>query len=79
MIVTTHSPDLLSMVSDETFKHASVACRLEDASDAIICPIAELPNIEKLRKTRGLGQLLAGGWMEDALAFTAGSDEDGRT
>ena len=70
VIATTHSPDLLSMVSDETFENTSVTCRLEDTNDAIIRPIAELPNARKLRKTQGLGRLLAGGWMETALAFT---------
>ena len=76
VITTTHSPDLLSMVSDQTFKNTSVVCRLEDTSDAIIRPVAELPNAAELRKTQGLGRLLAGGWMEDALAFTS-EDENG--
>ena len=76
VIATTHSPDLLSMVSDETFENTSVTCRLEHTNDAIIRPVADLPNAGKLRKTQGLGRLLAGGWMEDALAFTESSGED---
>ena len=80
VIATTHSPDLLSMVSDEVFEMTSVTCRLEDTNDAIIRPIAELPNARKLRKSQGLGRLLAGGWMETALAFTEGSgDGEGRS
>ena len=77
VIATTHSPDLLSMVNDETFENSSVTCRLENTNDAIIRSIADLPNAEKLRKTQGLGRLLASGWMEDALAFTEGGNEEG--
>ena len=70
VIATTHSPQLLSMIGDTTFENTSVVCRLEDTEDAIIRPVADLPNARKLRTDQGLGQLLAGGWMEDALAFT---------
>ena len=76
VITTTHSPDLLSIVGDETFENTSVVCRLEGTSDAIIRPVAELPNSAELRKTQGLGRLLTGGWMEDALAFTS-QESDG--
>ena len=78
VIATTHSPDLLSMVSDDTFGHMSVICRLEDTEDAIIRRVADLPDAPKLRTSQGLGQLLAGGWMEDALAFTDGANPGGR-
>ena len=76
VIATTHSPHLLSMVTDETFENTSVTCRLEHTNDAIVRPVADLPNAGKLRKTQGLGRLLAGGWMENALAFTESSGED---
>ena len=77
VITTTHSPDLLTMVNDETFNNTSVVCRLEDADDAIIRPVAELPRAGELRTSQGLGNLLSGGWMETALAFTEGYDEGG--
>ena len=76
VITTTHSPDLLTFVNDSTFEHLSVVCRLEDSQDAIIRPVAELPNAKKLRKSQGLGRLLTSAWMETALAFTEGNDED---
>ena len=76
VVSTTHSPELLSMVNDDTFGNMSVVCRLEDSEDGIIRPIANLPNAGRLRKAQGLGRLLAGGWMETALAFTEG-DGDG--
>ena len=83
VVSTTHSPDLISMVNDDTFGNMSVVCRLEDSEeaifrseDAIVRPVSDLPNARELRKTQGLGRLLAGGWMETALAFTEG-DGDG--
>ncbi len=76
VITTTHSPDLLSMLSDEAFGYTSVVCRLEDTDDAIIRPVAGIRNAEKLRKKQGLGRLLSGSWMETALAFTEGEEND---
>ena len=76
VIATTHSPQLLSMIGDTTFKNTSVVCRLEDSEDAIVRPVADLPNAKELRKSQGLGRLLAGGWMETALAFTEGNKND---
>ena len=76
VITTTHSPDLLTVMNDDTFKNASVVSRLEDADDAIIRPVAKLPRAGELRKSQGLGNLLSGGWMEDALAFTEGYNEE---
>ena len=70
VIATTHSPQLLSMIGDTTFENTSVVCRLEDSEDAVIRPVADLPNATELRGSQGLGRLLAGGWMETALNFT---------
>ena len=76
LLTTTHAPDLLTFASDSTFENMSVVCRLEDSHDAIIRPVAELPNTRELRTSgRGLGGLLAEGWMETALAFTENNDE----
>ena len=76
VVTTTHSPDLLTFVNDSTFEHLSVVCRLEDSHDAIIRPVAKLPNAEELRTAQGgLGRLLSSRWMETALAFTEDYDE----
>ena len=75
-ITTTHSPDMLNFINDRSFENTSVVCRLEDTDDAIIRPLDSLPNVKKLRKSQGLGRLHTGGWMETALAFTEGHDEE---
>ncbi len=77
VITTTHSPELLSMVNGDTFRNMSVVCRSEDTEDAVIRPVADLPDVENLRDTQGLGRLHAGGWMETAVAFTQGGGEGG--
>lgn len=76
VLTTTHSPELLTMVGDFTFKHTSVICRCPDTNDAVIRPVAELPDAERLREAQGLGRLHASGWMEDAVFF-AGDGTDG--
>ena len=76
VVATTHSPELLSIVNDDTFANMSVVCRLEDTDDAVIRRVADLPEARRLRESQGLGRLLAGGWMEDALAFTECGGED---
>ena len=76
VVTTTHSPELLSMISDETFKHTSVVCRSPDTDDAVIRPIADLPDADKLRKSQGLGRLHTGGWLENAVWFSENKDQD---
>lgn len=75
VITTTHAPTLLAVMNDKTFENTSVVCRLEDTSDAIIRPVAKLPNVRELRQDQGLGRLHESGWMETALAFTENYDE----
>ena len=75
VLTTTHAPTLLTVTNDNTFENTSVVCRLEDTSDAIIRPVAELPNVRELRQNQGLGRLHESGWMENALFFTEDYDE----
>ncbi|MCY4200562.1 MAG: AAA family ATPase [Gammaproteobacteria bacterium] len=77
VVTTTHSPELLSMISDETFKSTSVICRNPDTDDAVIRPIAELPNARELRKSQGLGRLHTGGWLENAVWFDQSGTDTG--
>ena len=72
VVTTTHSPDLLAMVSDRTFESTSVVCRRPDSNDAVIRRVADLPNAEELRNSQGLGRLHTSGWLEDAVFFEDG-------
>ena len=73
VVGTTHSPTLLTVMNDGTFEHTSVTCRLEDTANAVIRPVADLPQARELRQDQGLGRLHESGWMETALAFTESS------
>ena len=75
VVATTHSPELLSVVNDDTFRNISVVCRMENSDDAVIRPVVGLHDAKKLRKSQCLGRLLADGWIEDVLAFTDGKSE----
>ena len=70
VITTTHSPQLLSMLSDDGFKYASVVCRREDSKNAVVRRIHELPNADELRQSQGLDRLHVSGWFEDAVNFS---------
>ena len=76
VVTTTHSPDLLSMIGNQTFKNTSVVCRCPDTEDAIVRPVEGLPNAKKIRRSQGLGRLHASGWMENAILFHEASRDD---
>ena len=76
VVATTHSPGLLDLLSDQTFRNTSVVYRDEDSSDAIIRSVSDLPKAGELRSSQGLGRLHTGGWMETALAFTEGNNNE---
>ena len=61
VVATTHSPALLTAMSDRTFEKASVVCRFPGAADAVARPVSAIPNAPEMRKTDGLGRLLAAG------------------
>ena len=77
VITTTHSPEMLNLINDDTFKNTSVVYRDEESSDAIVRPASDLPNARRLRKSKGLGRLHSTGWMEDMLAFAEADSEAG--
>ena len=77
VITTTHSPEMLNLINDNTFENTSVVYRDEESSDAVIRPAADLPNAKRLRKSKGLGPLHSTGWMEDMLAFAEADREAG--
>ena len=75
VVTTTHSPELLAMVNNQTFKNTAVVCRRPDTGDAVIRQVAELSNARELRESQGLGTLHASGWMEDAVFLGEGASE----
>ena len=72
VITTTHSLAVLDWFSDSTFEHTSLVYRNEYWSDSVIRPLMQLPNIDELRKSQGLGRLFTSNWMDHMMAFTEG-------
>ena len=72
VITTTHSPALLSWMSDKAFENASVVYRDQYWSDSVIRPIADLYDLRELRKSFALGELHTEGWLENAMKASEG-------
>ena len=68
IIVTTHSPLMLDLASDETFENSSLVYRGADGSGKIK-RLNEFPNLKELRQTQGLGRLHASSWFEQAASY----------
>ncbi len=68
VVATTHSPQLLALLSESAFQHAYLTYRLEGQPDTRIKRIAELPEILRLREKYGLARLHESGWFEKAIA-----------
>lgn len=77
VVTTTHSPELLSIMSDGTFEATSIVCRREDSHGAVIRAVQDLPDAPTLRRLQGLGRLHTSGWMEDAVLFSQSPAEGG--
>ena len=75
VVTTTHSPALLSWMSDKTFENTSVVYRDQYWADSVIRPIAGLYNLRELRKSDTLGELLTVGWLETAMKFSEGDSD----
>ena len=75
VVTTTHSPALLDWINDKTFEHTSLVYRDDYWADSVIRPIAQLPSLEELRKSQGLGRLFTSSWMENTMAFTEGEPD----
>jgi len=69
VVCTTHSPQLLAMLSDESRQHASLVYRLEGATDAKIIRIVDIPGAKEVLETNNLARLHESGWLEDAVSF----------
>lgn len=73
VVATTHSPQLLSLLSEESRRNAALVYRLADQPDARITPILKIPEAERVLKQQDWARLHSSGWLEDAVAFMEGA------
>lgn len=69
MVATTHSPQLLRLLSPASLEYASLIYRLESHPDAQIIRIRDIPEARRLIEEQDLARLHESGWLEDAVAF----------
>ena len=69
VITTSHSPDLLSCLGEESFEHISLIHRNNESDDSVIRPLSDLPNVRELRSSQGLQILHGTGWFEDTMGY----------
>ena len=67
IVATSHSPQLLQFLSQESLEHASLVYRLSDHPDAQIKLIVDIPNARRVIKEQPVSILHASSWFEDVL------------
>jgi predicted ATPase len=68
-IATTHSPQLLRLLSEDSLKNASLIYRLDDRPDAQIERLVDIPHFQDVLDGSDLGELLESGWLETTMSF----------
>jgi hypothetical protein len=75
MVATTHSPQLLSLLSPAMLEYAHLTYRLPDAPDTRIKRILDIPEARRVIEEQDLARLHSTGWLEDAVYFTEPENE----
>ncbi|MCO6456717.1 MAG: AAA family ATPase [Pirellulaceae bacterium] len=69
VVTTTHSPQLLGMLSRGSREHASLVYRLEGQTAGHIRRLVDIPEAQRVLEEQNLSRLHESGWLEDAVAF----------
>lgn len=75
VVATTHSPQLLGLVSEQTLEHASMTYRLEGQADAHIQRIVDIPGAKEIFQEEDLSRLYERGWLENSVHFMQNQKE----
>jgi predicted ATPase len=70
VVTTTHSSQLLRLLSSESLQNVSLVYRLEGHADAAIRRIVDIPNADRVLAEHDITDLHGSGWMEDVMAFS---------
>jgi predicted ATPase len=69
VVTTTHSPQLLAMLSPQAREHAYLTYRLENETEAHIQRIMDIPTARDVLARQNLARLHESGWLENMVAF----------
>lgn len=67
VIVTTHSPIVLSWLKESEYVHTFFCKRDEETGESRILSITEIPRFTEIVRRQPIGDLFAEGWLEAAL------------
>jgi predicted ATPase len=69
IVTTTHSPQLLGMLSPESRQHAILVYRLQNETEARIQRIVDIPGALDVLATENWSRLHESGWLENVASF----------
>ncbi|MBI2301827.1 MAG: AAA family ATPase [Armatimonadetes bacterium] len=69
VIASTHSPDLLQMLSENSIQHAVLAYRLDGQPDTRLKRIMDIDDADRLIPKYGPADLHSQGWFETTMEF----------
>jgi len=69
VVATTHSPQLLRLLSQKSLESACLTYRFPDRLDAKIKRLLDIPDAQGLIEEQDLARLHESGWLEDAVYF----------
>ncbi len=75
IVATTHSSQLLRLISPKTLEYASLTYRLEDQPNAGIIRILDIPDAKRVIKEQDLGRLHGSAWLENVMEFLEADEE----
>jgi predicted ATPase len=70
IVATTHSPQLLAMLSEDARQHAVLVYRLEHEAEARIQRIMSIPSVREVLERQNLSRLHESGWLENVMKYT---------
>ncbi len=74
IVATTHSPQLLRLLSPKSLEYASLTYRLPNRPDAKIKKILDIPEAKRVIQEQDLATLHESGWLEDMVYFLEGEE-----
>ncbi|HLO47650.1 MAG TPA: AAA family ATPase [Kamptonema sp.] len=69
VIATTHSSQLLRLISPKTLESVSLIYRLENRPDAQIVRVLDMPNAQEVLEKQNLAHLHESAWLENVMEF----------
>ncbi len=69
LVATTHSPQLLRLLSKKNLEFASLTYRLPERIDGGIKRIMDIPDARQVIEEQDLARLHEAGWLEDVIYF----------